>query len=62
MKKDLKPMLLKDISKSGRTVLMATHDQVLIDKNPGRTLVCEGGRISEKENSSGVKSTFVSTI
>ncbi|MEI7596814.1 MAG: ATP-binding cassette domain-containing protein [Bacteroidota bacterium] len=37
--------LLLEISNSGRAVLMATHDYSLFEKNPSRTLKCEGGRL-----------------
>lgn len=38
--------ILSDISKSGRAVLMATHNYNLIKRFPSRTLKCEDGRIS----------------
>ena len=38
-------MLLLDISKSGRSVLFATHDLLLYNKFPSRTLKCENGVI-----------------
>lgn len=37
--------LLKDISKQGTAVLMATHDFLLIEKNPERLLKIEAGRV-----------------
>lgn len=37
--------LLKDISENGRAVLMATHDFMMIEKYPSRTLRCESGKI-----------------
>jgi len=39
--------LLVDISKSGRAVLMATHDYSLIRKFPSRILKCEGGVVAD---------------
>lgn len=39
--------LLFEISKSGRAVLMATHDYSLIEKFPSRILKCEQGRVVE---------------
>ena len=39
--------LLLDISKSGRAVLMATHDFIMIQKFPARTLKCEDGCVTE---------------
>jgi cell division transport system ATP-binding protein len=38
--------ILTDISKSGRAVIMATHNYNLIEKYPARTLKCEDGRIA----------------
>jgi cell division transport system ATP-binding protein len=40
-------MLLLDISKSGRSVLFATHDLLLYNKFPARTLKCENGIITD---------------
>ncbi|HHN47970.1 MAG TPA: ATP-binding cassette domain-containing protein, partial [Bacteroidales bacterium] len=37
--------LLFEISRSGRAVLMATHNYGLIKKYPSRTLKCENGRV-----------------
>lgn len=37
--------LLMDISKNGKTVLMATHDVLLFEKFPSRIIKCEGGKI-----------------
>jgi cell division transport system ATP-binding protein len=37
--------LLFDISKTGRAVLMATHDYRLFDKFPARIFKCENGRV-----------------
>ncbi len=39
--------LLTDISRNGKAVMMATHDQMMIDRFPGRTLQCENGRLNE---------------
>jgi cell division transport system ATP-binding protein len=38
--------LLFDISRSGRAVLMATHNYSLIRKYPSKTLKCENGKVS----------------
>ncbi len=38
--------LLIDISKNGRAVLMASHDFMMIEKFPSRTLRCENGKVS----------------
>ncbi|MBA3663808.1 MAG: ATP-binding cassette domain-containing protein [Bacteroidetes bacterium] len=40
--------LLKQISESGRAVLLATHDMLIYNKFRSRTLVFEDGKISEK--------------
>jgi cell division transport system ATP-binding protein len=42
--------LLFDISKTGRAVLMATHDYSLFEKFPSRTLKCEDGCVIETQN------------
>ena len=42
--------LLFDISKSGRAVVMATHNYSLFRKYPARTIKCEGGKLSAIEN------------
>jgi cell division transport system ATP-binding protein len=39
--------LLFDISKTGRAVLMATHNYNFFEKFPARTLRCENGNILE---------------
>lgn len=43
--------LLMDISKTGRAVLMATHNYALMEKFPSRTLKCENGKVLSIENS-----------
>jgi len=40
--------LLFDISKTGRAVLMATHNYSLFKEFPARTLVCEQGKVFSK--------------
>ena len=42
--------LLIDISKTGRAVLMATHNYAIMDKFPSRTLKCENGRVLNVED------------
>ena len=37
--------ILYDISKTGRAVLMATHNYSLIERFPSRILKCEDGKI-----------------
>ncbi len=39
--------VLQEINKSGRTILMATHDYALILKYPSKTLKCEGSKVFE---------------
>ncbi len=39
--------VLQDIHKSGKTILMATHDYALILKFPNKTIKCEKGDIFE---------------
>lgn len=41
--------LLNDISKSGRAVLMATHDYEHLDKFGSRTLTCIGGKVEDSK-------------
>ena len=41
--------LLFDISRSGRAVLMATHNYGLIEKFPSRILKCENGKIIDSQ-------------
>lgn len=40
--------LLKQISESGRAVLLATHDMLVYNKYKSRTLVFENGKVTEK--------------
>jgi cell division transport system ATP-binding protein len=40
--------LLKDLSKSGKAVLFATHDMLVYSKYRSRTLLFENGRVTEK--------------
>lgn len=39
--------VLEDINKSGRTILMATHDYALILKYPHKTIKCDGEKVFE---------------
>ena len=41
--------LLIQISKTGRTVIVATHDFIMISKYPSKILVCEHGKIFHQE-------------
>ncbi|WP_461631526.1 cell division ATP-binding protein FtsE [Labilibaculum euxinus] len=42
--------LLMDISKNGRTIVMATHQHDLLKKFPARTLECINGKVVEISN------------
>jgi cell division transport system ATP-binding protein len=39
--------LLQDISKTGRAVLIATHDMLMIQRFPARVLRCENGAVTD---------------
>mgnify|MGYP002644461952 CR=1 FL=1 len=41
--------LLKDLSESGKTIIIATHQYDLIKRYPGRVLRCENGTLTEDE-------------
>ncbi len=41
--------LLLDISKTGRAIVMATHDYLLLNKFKARTITCEGGKIMDSK-------------
>ena len=38
---------LMELNEKGNTILMATHDFILIDKFPNRTYICESGKFVE---------------
>lgn len=42
--------LLSDISRTGRAVIVATHNYTLLKKFPARTIKCEEGRLTEIKN------------
>lgn len=42
--------LLLDISKNGRAVLIATHDIMMFQKFPSRTIKCENGKVIDSKN------------
>lgn len=46
--------LLLEISRSGRAVIMATHNYPLLKQFPSRTLKCESGRAAEVEHTSEI--------
>ncbi|MDP5230763.1 MAG: ATP-binding cassette domain-containing protein, partial [Cellulophaga sp.] len=39
--------VLQEINKTGRTILMATHDYALLLKYPSKTLKCDGNKVFE---------------
>ena len=39
--------ILLEISRSGRAVLIATHDIMMFEKFPSRTIKCENGKLTE---------------
>jgi cell division transport system ATP-binding protein len=41
--------VLKEINSEGKTIVMASHDYMTIQKYPARKIICETGRISENE-------------
>ncbi|MBL7883371.1 MAG: ATP-binding cassette domain-containing protein [Bacteroidia bacterium] len=43
--------LLVEISKNGRAVLIATHDIMMFDKFPSRTIKCENGKVIDSKTS-----------
>lgn len=47
-------ILLKNISNTGRAVIMSTHKHTLVKKFPARTLRCENGRLTEPETNDQV--------
>lgn len=42
--------ILLEISKNGRAVLIATHDIMMFDKFPSRTIKCENGKVIDSKN------------
>jgi cell division transport system ATP-binding protein len=50
-------MLLREISESGRAVLMATHNYTLLKKYPARTIKCEDGKLVEIAESTEIDFT-----
>lgn len=42
--------ILLEISRSGRAVLIATHDIMMFDKFPSRTIKCENGKVIDSKN------------
>jgi cell division transport system ATP-binding protein len=49
--------LLREISESGRAVLMASHNYTLLKKYPARTLKCDDGKLAEVEESAEIDFT-----
>ena len=46
--------LLREISESGRAVLMATHNYSIIKKFPARTMKCDNGKVVQLENNTEI--------
>lgn len=46
--------LLFEISRTGRAVVFATHDYLLMNKFPSRTIKCENGKIVDSKEAVGV--------
>ena len=44
--------IFKEINSQGKTILMATHDYVVLNKYASRTLVCADQKVSDPESSS----------
>jgi cell division transport system ATP-binding protein len=51
--------LLREISESGRAVLMATHNYSLLKKFPSRTLKCDDGKLMQLEENSEIDFTML---
>lgn len=49
--------LLREISESGRAVLMATHNYSLLKKFPARTFKCENGQITQLDQNAEIDFT-----
>ncbi len=47
--------LLREISKNGRAVIMATHDYEMINRYPARVVECNGGKLIEYKNQVEIK-------
>lgn len=47
-------ILLKNISNTGRAVVMSTHKHSLVKKYPGRTLRCDNGKLTESDTNDQV--------
>ncbi|MBP7463680.1 MAG: ATP-binding cassette domain-containing protein [Bacteroidales bacterium] len=54
--------LFKKINSEGKTVLMATHDKLVVDKYPARTLICSEGKLIDAGMSQGEQLDFRSFI
>jgi len=52
-------MLLREISESGRAVLMATHNYTLLKKFPARTLKCDDGKLVQPEDNTEIDFTML---
>lgn len=46
--------LFKKIHAEGKTILMATHDKLVVEKFPARTLVCQNGLLNESKTENAI--------
>jgi cell division transport system ATP-binding protein len=51
--------LLREISESGRAVIMATHNYSLLKKFPDRTLKCENGQVTQLDTNTEIDFTIL---
>jgi len=49
--------LFEKINQEGKTILMATHNKLIIDKMKKRVIVLEGGRVSKDTTKKGKPKT-----
>jgi cell division transport system ATP-binding protein len=54
--------LLQDISKTGRAVIVATHNHSIIKKFPARTIRCENGKLTEVPEDEPMEFDFKETM
>jgi hypothetical protein len=54
--------LLQDISRTGRAVIVATHNHTIIKKFPARTIRCENGKLTEVPEDEPLEFDFKETM
>ncbi|MGQ9621239.1 MAG: cell division ATP-binding protein FtsE [Bacteroidales bacterium] len=47
--------LLQEINKTGRAIIFATHNQILLKRYPARTFKCDDGRLSELKQDENIE-------